>query len=408
MTMLRSDVTVEQRMHKLCNRLRRQHARNPAILPISAIAAFLLISLLLYLLSSPSTATPHHPSTTTFLHASVLARQSTSDDNGAANTPLQQAGITPSKPQQPLTVRALSALRAQLDTRILVHDFEACIIIRRMMALVGEDREAGRRSGTGEADVDVDTYLMQLRQRVDDELAKKKQQQQPVASTDDSSQQRMAAMEDEWRSKVVALQEQVRELQVEVLEAKEAKAAPAAAGELDEGEGGVAGGADGRRRGVNNRRITFSKIKQLQGDTAQPQQQPQQLETQSLPQETHSLPDVAQSPEEAVLDKQAAQQQAGQPASTDDSQPPPPATPTQQSPAAAAAAVERGEAGAPAVSEDEKAEFVAGIQGGARLRHEREKQEGEEEEELGKRKWKKRWRPKKEHSWDKKDHDDDD
>lgn len=395
MAMLRSDVTIEQRMHKLCNRLRRQHVRNPALLPISAVAAFLLISLLLYLHSS-STTTPHHPSTTTLLHASFLARQPPLSDD----TPFHP-GVTPSTPPQPLTVRALAALRAQLDSRILVHDFEACIIIRRMMALVGEDREERRRSGTGEADVDLDTYLTQLSQRVDEEVAKKKQQQQQSPSTDDSQQQQMAAMEDEWRRKVVALQEQVRELQGEMLDAKEAKAA-VAAGESD-GENSRAGGAAGTRRGPNNRRITFSKIKQTHNsDTADQQQQQQQPPP--LPPVTDSLPHVAQSPEEATRDKQTAEQLNGQLASTDVSQPPTPATFTPQSPAAAV--VERGGVGAQVESEGDEAVFVAGIQGGARLRDKRAEVE-EEEAEWGKKKWKKRWRQK-EHGTDKKQHDDDD
>ena len=406
--MLRSGVTTEERIQKLCHRLRRQHARNPALLPISAIATFLLISLLLYLLSSPTTATPHHSGATTFLHASVLARQGLSDATGAF-----QPGITPPNPPQPLSVRALSALRAQLDSRILVHDFEACIIVRRMMSLVGEDRETGRRDGTGEADLDLDSYLVQLRARVDEESNNKQQrvqaqlsQQQPVASREDSQQQQATAGEEEWRNKVMVLQEQVRELQGEVMKAK----AAAAAGDNDsEDQGGRAGGADSRQRDNsnsndnNNRRITFSKIKQPSRSDAASLQQ---VDPQSAPLVTDSIPDIAQSPEEAIFERQAAQQQAGQAgAITDEQQPPATITPTQQSPLRAAAAA-AAPGGTPAASEAEEVVYVAGIQGGARLKDESSEQ-AEEEKEWGKQKWKRRWRPK-EHGKDKKEHDEDD
>ena len=407
--MLRSDVTVEQRVHKLCTKLRRQHARNPSLLPISAVAAFILISLVLYLLASPGTTNPRHLSTT-FLHASVQPQQSPPADD--TTTAAFQPGITPPTPTQPLSVRALSALRAQLETRILVHDFEACITIRRMMALVGEDRETGRRRGTGEADVDLDAYLAQLRQRVDNDDSQKQQQQQqaaaqiaeaplaqptqqqPPPSTDDGQQQQMAAgVEEEWRGKVVALQEQVRELQAEMMEAKiAAEAASEAADKV---------AMEGRRRGGNNNnspRITFSKIKQQHhDDTATDQPQPPT----QLPLSIDPPTDVVHSPEEATLEKEKAQHDAGQPA--DGQQPPTPSAPTPQSLAAAAAG---GAVGAPAGSDGDETVFVAGIQGGARL-GEQEAEQKEEEAEWGKQKRKNRWQ-KKQLGREKKKHDDDD
>ena len=395
--MLRSDETVEQRMHKLCNRLRRQHARNPALLPSSAIAAFLLISLLLYLLSSSSSTTPprHHPATTTFLRASISPRQS---DDGSPIEPFK-AGITPPPLAQPLSVRALSALRGQLDGRIVVHDFEACITIRRMMALVGEDREAGRRDGTGETDVDLDTYLAQLRRRVEEEDTQKREQmaaQQTVDSpaaespSSEAIEQQMATMEEEWRGKVVALQEQVRELQAAVLQAKAAAAEADAASNLDDSN--RVDGTDGRRR-ADRRRITFSKIQpaQPQSDAAvlsQPQSQSQPAAAAA----GEPLPDVVKSPEEATLDKQTAQQQAGQSVIDTDEQ--------QQHPMAgirAAAASDR---------DEQQQVWVAGIQGGARTSEKDAKVE-KEEEEWGKHKWKKRWRTT-EHGKGIKKHDDDD
>ena len=377
-------------MHKMCTRLRRQHARNPALLPLSAIAAFLLISLLLFLLSARAPASPHHAATQTFLHASVLAHDNTQVDDGFA---VAQAGITP---PQPLSVRALAALRERLDGRVLVHDFEACITLRHMMKLVGEDREAGSRGGLGEADMDVDSYLAQLAQRVEEEEDTKRQQQQheaaaAAASPQQSAQQDQAVTsEAEWRSKVEALQQQVRELQAQTLEAREAAAVDRSNAQdaLSPPTRPVK-----RRRddGGNDRRIKYSKIKQHPRGDAAAELDSQQQRVKALPVASELLPDVVVSPEEAIFEQQAAQQQAGQPAGIH----PLPTTPT---PVEAQ----------PPDDESEEAVFVAGVQGGAAVTDAAEPAAEEAEEaEWGKRRWKKRWRDK-ERDRGKKQHDDDD
>ena len=189
----------------------------------------------------------------------------------------------------------------------------------------------------------------------------------------------------------------MRELQAEMIEAR---AAAAVAADESEDRAGVAGGPDGRRRGVNrDRRIKFSKINQQRSDATDA------LQPQSPPVAADPVPDVVQSPEEAALDKHTELLQAGQPASRDEQQPQSPATPTPQSPAVAAA--EMGAAvGAPGASEEDEPIFVAGIQGGARPQDIKAEQ-AEEEAEWGKKKWKKRWRHK-QPGTDKEERDDDD
>ena len=171
--MLRGEsLPIGQRLSKLFTRLRRQHSRNPILLPILVVGSVLAIFLFLYLVSSGPTATPHPSSPLSHPNAASTPTPD-STDPPSLDSP-HAAGIranpgdspatpyTPPSSSLPLPSRALAELRRQLDACVLLMDFEGAIGLRKMMKMVGEDREKGlHREG------ELSEYIELLRQRVE-------------------------------------------------------------------------------------------------------------------------------------------------------------------------------------------------------------------------------------------------
>ena len=201
--MLRADVPLPQRLHKLFVRIRRQHSRNPALLPLLLVGSFIAISLFLFFVFS-GPPVPPRPSTSPSppLTPSV---QSTppSDDDGppivAGVRPGNPRSPPPATPSMPLWSQALTHLRGELERKVEVQDFEGAILLRDMMKLIGEDREGGlNREG------EVREYTQQLKERVTEGGRKGKRAEEEQRGHGG----RVAELEE----KVVALQREIAEL----------------------------------------------------------------------------------------------------------------------------------------------------------------------------------------------------
>ena len=216
------------RLAKMYARLRRQHARNPALLPVLVVGSFLAISLFLYLVSAgPANARPtasakqQQQQLVPQANAAPMAQPPSPEPRAPSNaaSPPQRGDVRPPgsvddalSSAMPLASRALADLRRELDRKVGVQDFEECIVLRRMMHLVGEDREAGvNRDG------DLGDYLRALRGRAEAAPAPARpsqSQQSPEGVAD-------VALESDHRQRMAALQEQIDALQQQLAHAQQ-------------------------------------------------------------------------------------------------------------------------------------------------------------------------------------------
>ena len=263
--MLRGDtLPIHQRLQKLYARLRRQHSRNPVLLPVLAIGSLVAVSLFLYLATSGPTSLTRpspllsNPNAAAATPPTPSPSPSPLSPTPPSPTPLrpQAAGVMHAPPPDssslPLPSRALQELRHQLNARVLVQDYEAAITLRSMMQLVGEDREQGlHREG------DLGQYIDQLRERVVAAGGAGRggvKAPSPQVGGAEAAGGAGAVAEAEWREKVAALEQRIEGLQAQL-----EKAGPEGGEGEGEGEGegpmqgrvggGAAGQAERRRPG---------------------------------------------------------------------------------------------------------------------------------------------------------------